>query len=109
MGTPRWQLSGAVALKENGWSDSYFITTNHDEDSTADGSSRSSAGSETAVGLRAYWKPETTGALPEVQIGYDVSNIDDAPTGFADEASGWMVGFGWKDLLMDGNRAGIAF
>ncbi len=108
-GTSQWQISGAVALKENGWSDSYFTTTNHDSDVTADGSSRSSAGSETAVGLRAYWKPETTGTLPEVQLGYDVSNIDDAPTGFADEASGWMVGLGWQDLLIDGNRGGLAF
>ncbi len=99
-GTPQWQLSGAVALKENGWSDSYFTT--------AKGKSRSSAGSETAIGLRAYWKPDTTGAIPEVQLGYDVSTIDDAPTGYADEASGWMVGLGWKDLLIDGNRAGLA-
>ena len=100
-GTPQWQVSGAVALKENGWSDSYFTT--------AAGKARSAAGSETAVGLRAYWRPDTTGAIPEVQLGYDVSTIDDAPTGFADEASGWMVGLGWKDLLIDGNRAGVAF
>ena len=100
-GTPQWQVSGAVALKENGWEDSFFTT--------ALGKDRSAAGSETAVGLRAYWRPDTTGAIPEVQLGYDVSTIDDAPTGFADEASGWMVGLGWKDLLIDGNRAGVAF
>ena len=100
-GTPQWQVSGAVALKENGWEDSYFTT--------ALGKDRSAAGSETAVGLRAYWRPDTTGAIPEVQLAYDVSTIDDAPIGFADEASGWMVGLGWKDLLIDGNRAGVAF
>ena len=100
-GTPQWQVSGAVALKENGWEDSYFTT--------ALGKDRNSAGSETAIGLRAYWRPDTTGAIPEVQLGYDVSTIDDAPTGYADEASGWMVGLGWKDLLIDGNRAGVAF
>ena len=100
-GTPQWQVSGAVAIKENGWADSYFTT--------AAGKKRSAAGSETAIGLRAYWKPDTTGAIPSVQLGYDVSNIDDAPTGYADEASGWMVGFGWEDLLIDGNRAGLAF
>ena len=33
---------------------------------------------------------------------------DDAGTGFADEASGWMVGLNWKDLFIDGNRAGLA-
>jgi len=100
-GTPQWQVSGAVAIKENGWADSYFTT--------AKGKARSAAGSETAIGLRAYWKPDTTGAIPSVQLGYDVSSIDDAPTGYADEASGWMVGFGWEDLLIDGNRAGLAF
>ena len=94
-------MSGAVAIKENAWSDSYYTT--------ALGKKRSAAGSETAIGLRAYWKPDTTGAIPSVQVGYDVSNIDDAPTGYADEASGWMVGFGWEDLLIDGNRAGLAF
>ena len=100
-GTPQWQVSGAVAIKENGWADSYFTT--------AKGKARSAAGSETAIGLRAYWKPDTTGAIPSVQVGYDVSTIDDAPTGYADEASGWMVGLGWDDLLIDGNRAGLAF
>ncbi len=100
-GTPQWQVSAAAALKENGWEDSYFTT--------ALGKDRNSAGSETAIGLRAYWRPDTTGAIPEVQLGYDVSTIDDAPTGYADEASGWMVGLGWKDLLIDGNRAGVAF
>jgi len=100
-GSPQWQVSAAIALKENGWEDSYFTT--------AEGKDRASDSSETAIGLRAYWKPETTGAIPSVQLGYDVSNIDDAGAGNADEASGWMVGLGWDDLFIDGNRAGIAF
>ena len=99
-GTPRWQVSGAVAFKDNGWEDGYYTT--------AKGKARSSASSETAIGLRAYWKPETSGAVPAIQLGYDVSNIEDAGTGNADEASGWMVGLGWDDLLIDGNRAGFA-
>ena len=49
-----------------------------------------------------------SGAVPSVQLGYDTSSIDDAGTGFADEASGWMVGLNWSDLFMDGNRAGVA-
>jgi len=100
-GAPRWQVSVAAAFKDNGWSDSYFAT--------AKGKARDAGSSETAIGLRAYWKPETTGAVPAVQVGYDVSNIDDAGTGNADEASGWMVGLGWKDLFIDGNKAGLAF
>ena len=99
-GTPQWQVSGAVAFKDNGWEDSYFTT--------AEGKDRAAGSSETAIGLRAYWKPETSGAVPAIQLGYDVSNIEDAGTGNADEASGWMVGLGWDDLLIDGNRAGFA-
>jgi len=99
-GAPRWQVSAAAAFKDNGWEDSYFATSA--------GKERASDSSETAIGLRAYWKPESTGAVPSVQVGYDFTNVDDAGNGFADEASGWMVGFGWKDLWVDGNRAGIA-
>ena len=100
-GSPQWQVSAAVALKENGWSDSYFTT--------AKGKARSSSSSETAIGLRAYWKPDEAGAVPSVQLGYDLSDIEDNSTGNADEASGWMVGLMWDDLVADGNRAGLAF
>ena len=63
----------------------------------------------TSIGLRAYWKPDTTGAIPEVQVGYDTVSVDNAAVGMPDEMEAWMVGLGWKDLFMDGNRAGIAF
>ena len=99
-GSPQWQVSAAVALKENGWSDSYFTT--------AKGKARAAGSSETAIGLRAYWKPDEAGAVPSVQLGYDLSDIEDNGTG-ADEASGWMVGLMWDDLVADGNRAGVAF
>jgi len=99
-GTPQWQVSAAAAFKENSWADSYFTTPK--------GKARHASSSETAIGLRGYWKPETTGAVPSIQVGYDVSNIDDAPTGYADEASGWMVGLMWDDLMIDGNRGGFA-
>jgi len=99
-GSPQWQVSAAVAFKENGWSDSYFTTST--------GKARAAGSSETAIGLRAYWKPDETGAVPSVQLGYDLSDIEDNGTG-ADEASGWMVGLMWDDLVADGNRAGVAF
>ena len=99
-GSPQWQVSAAVAFKENGWSDSYFTTEA--------GKARSAESSETAIGLRAYWKPDETGAVPSVQLGLDLSNIDDNGAG-AEEASGWMVGLMWDDLVADGNRAGVAF
>ena len=99
-GAPRWQVSAAAAFKDNGWEDSYYATSL--------GADRAGDSSETAVGLRGYWRPDTTGAVPSVQVGYDFSNINDAGTGHADETAGWMVGLGWSDLWVDGNKAGIA-
>jgi len=104
-GTPRWQVSLAASVKDTGWEDSYF--------STAVGKDRHADSSSTNIGLRAYWKPEDAGWVPAVQFGYDQANIDDNPVtnddSYADEAAGWMLGFGWKDVIMDGNSAGLAF
>jgi len=98
-GSPRWQVSLASSFKDGGGYDGYF----HSD------LAKAPKGSMTAYGLRAYWKPETTGSIPEVQVGYDTASFDDAKAGEADETSGWMVGLGWKDLFIDGNRGGIAF
>jgi hypothetical protein len=101
-GSPRWQVSVAAAFKKDGWTDSYF--------STAKGKLRDTASSETAIGLRAYWKPEEEGAIPSISVGYDTTSITDVSTsGYPEEASGWMMGFGWKDVVVDGNTAGLAF
>jgi len=103
-GSPRWQVSAAMAKKQapttstNGY-DSYF----HSADA------KGTEGDLTAYGLRAYWKPETTGAIPEVQFGYDFGTYDEADAGEAEDIAGWMIGLGWKDVLMDGNSAGVAY
>jgi len=97
-GTPRWQVSAAAAVKESGGYDGHF----HSDDA------QSYTTDTTAIGLRAYWKPENTGGVPEVQVGYDFANIDDAAVGNATDTAGWMVGLGWNDLFIDGNRGGLA-
>jgi len=106
-GSPTWQVSFAGASK-NGWdNDGYFqskmATSSPNVDS--DGTSNSM----NAYALRGYWKPAETGTIPEIQVGYDFASIDDAAAGEAEETEGWMVGLGWKDLFIDGNRGGIAF
>jgi len=99
-GTPKWQVSAAVAKKTNGDAfDSYYHTTQGQNYST----------DITSIGLRAYWKPDETGSIPEVQLGYDTVSVDNAAVGDPDEMEAWMVGLGWKDLFIDGNRAGVAF
>jgi len=99
-GSPRYQLSVAAAFKQNDWKDEYFATTQ--------AFARAVGSSETAIGLRGYWRPEDTGAVPAVQVGYDTTSVDGNGTGVKD-ASGWMVGLGWKDVVVDGNSAGVAF
>jgi len=99
-GAPRWQVSLAAAFKDNAWQDEYFATD--------DAKARSAATDETALGLRAYWKPEEIGVIPAVQVGYDTTSINNQVAGRATEASGWMIGLGWKDVIVDGNTAGLA-
>jgi len=102
-GSPQWQVSAAMANKKaptatvNGY-DGYFHTA----------SAIGTGGDLTAYALRGYWKPDETGAIPEVQVGYDFATYDEATSGEAEDTSGWMVGLGWKDAFIDGNRAGVA-
>jgi len=101
-GTPRWHISLATSFKDNaatGKYDGYFHTA----------AAEAAAGDITALGLRAYWKPETTGAIPNVTFGYDQATVNKAATDGVDETQGWMLGFNWSDVLMDGNSAGLAF
>ena len=99
-GTPRWQVSAALASKTNGESYDGYYHTKAGETYSKD---------LTSVGLRAYWKPESTGSIPSVQLGYDTATVDDATSGEPDEMSAWMIGLNWKDVFMDGNKAGLAF
>jgi len=108
-GSARWQVSAAVSVNnctEKDSAESCKVWT--DYYSTAAGKSRT--GNTTAYGLRAYWMPETTGAVPSVQLGYDIANVDDdGTTGSTENTAQWMVGLMWKDAFVDGNRLGAAF
>jgi len=109
-GTPQWQVSAALAKKSNGNAyDGYYHTSGGKDYGAIVGPPAFDAKDLTSVGLRAYWRPDETGSLPEVQLGYDTATVDDADTGRPDEMNAWMIGLGWKDLFIDGNRAGVAF
>ncbi len=103
-GSPRWQVSAAMAKKSsptsstNGY-DGYFHTAE----------AKATKGDLTAYGLRAYWKPEETGSIPNVQLGYDFATYDEAVDTDGEDTSGWMIGLGWKDVFIDGNSAGVAY
>tara|TARA_Y100001968_G_scaffold266614_1_gene256226 strand:+ start:427 stop:1716 length:1290 start_codon:yes stop_codon:yes gene_type:complete len=103
-GSPRWQVSLATSFKDGWDNDGYY------QSALATASPNVAANSSmTAYAIRGYWKPEVSGSIPEIQVGYDWASIDGAAVGEADETDGWMVGLGWKDLFIDGNRAGVAF
>jgi len=114
-GSPRWQVSGAVAFnmcdESKAGSTSNLITdTCTDWQSyytTAAGEGLT--GNETAYALRGYWKPLETGMIPAIQVGFDRSNVAARGTGATSETSAWMAGFIWKDALVDDNTLGVAF
>jgi hypothetical protein len=100
-GSPRWQVSAAFSHKsEDADAGSYYSTTQ----------GKSRTGDTDAVGLRAYWKPESTGAIPSISAGYSFATVDDSDVEDVTETTAsWMVGLNWKDAFVDGNIAGIAF
>jgi len=105
-GTPKWQASVAVANTNAGdgiaaWTDGYYATN--------DVTHRTPGSDETAIGFRGYYRPDETGLIPEISAGIDTSTIDGSAGGMVTETLGWMVGLGWKDLFVDGNKAGVAF
>jgi len=100
-GAPRWQVSLAYSNKTNNAdAGSYYSTT----------MGKSRTGNTDAYALRAYWKPESTGAIPSVSAGYTIASVDDDGTAFeVEETASWMIGLNWKDAFIDGNTAGLAF
>ena len=98
---PQYSVSAIVNLKYNGWSDSYFGTTN--------GIARSSEANSTNIGLRAWWRPEETGtATPSISVGFDFSDIDGAAA-TADQTDMFFVGLNWSDMFQADDKIGLAF
>ena len=62
-----------------------------------------------AVGLRGYWQPEESGFIPTISAGVDFGFADGNYKWDAKETFGWMVGLGWKDAFLQGNKLGIGF
>ena len=97
----RWHVS-AFLSKEQNW-------TSHSYNATA--LARQVASDSTGYSLRGYWMPEESGtAIPEISVGYDVKSYDDvtAPDNVTD-ASSYMVGFTWKDMIQADDKIGLAF
>ena len=96
---PQYSVSAIMNLKYNDWTDSYFMSV--------DGKARPGDGSSTNIGLRGWWRPESTGtATPSISVGYDTSETD--ATGNSN-TSAYFVGLTWQDMINADDRIGIAF
>ena len=85
-------------MKYNGWTDSYFMST--------DGKARSGDGNSTNVGLRAWWQPEDSGAMPSISLGFDTSETDASSNS---NTTAYFVGLNWEDVINADDKIGIAF
>jgi len=96
---PQYSISAILNMKYGGWSESYFFTDA--------GKSRPGDGNSTNIGLRAWWRPESTGtATPSISVGYDTSETD--ATGNSNTTA-YFVGLTWQDIFNADDRIGIAF
>ena len=59
-------------------------------------------------GLRGFYVPESK-AFPTVSAGINWGNTDGTSTGDTTETFGYMVGLNWDDVLVEGNKAGLAY
>ena len=94
--TDKYHVSLISAMKYNGWTDSYYTTTL--------GSARPD-GNSTNYGLRAYWRPDDSGAaVPELSAGYDISTVE----GQDADTDAFFVGLTWKDTFQADDKIGVA-
>ena len=93
----RYSVSAIMNVKSNGWSDSYYKAGDINGD--ADDSDQ-----YTAIGLRGWWRPDTTGtATPSISVGYDTTDYDGS------SADAWFVGLNWQDIFRADDKIGAAF
>ena len=96
---PQYSVSAIVNMKKNSWTDSYFMTDM--------GNDRPGPGNSTNIGLRAWWRPETTGtATPSLSLGFDTSETDAIGR---DNTNAYFVGLNWQDMFNPDDRVGLAF
>ena len=99
--TDRWHVSATLSDAQEWTSQAY--------NATALAAAMGSTDDTTGYALRAYWRPENTGtATPEVSVGYDTKNADNAATGQAKSANSYFVGLTWRDMFQAEDRIGFA-
>ena len=59
-------------------------------------------------GLRGFYVPDSE-VFPTVSAGINWGSTDGTSTGDTTETFGYMVGLNWDDVLVEGNKAGLAY
>ena len=96
---PNYSISAIVNQKYNGWTDSYFMST--------DGKARPGDGNSTNYGLRAWWRPtDSSTAMPSISVGYDTSETDASSNS---NTTAYFVGLNWTDVINADDKIGLAF
>ncbi len=98
---PQYSVSAIMNVKSNGWSDSYYKAGDINGDAV-------DTSQYTAVGLRGWWRPESTGtATPSISLGYDTTEYDASSD--QSKADAWFLGLNWQDIFRADDRIGVAF
>ncbi|GCE64996.1 porin [cyanobiont of Ornithocercus magnificus] len=74
-----------------------------------------SLGDTNSIGLSAYWQPNRTGWAPSVNFGWGLNNTSGDSSskllGYKFNSAttqSWYAGLQWRDVLAEGNSAGVA-
>ena len=96
----KYSVSAIYNLKFNGWADTSYFTTD-------DGALRPGDGNSSNLGLRAWFRPESTETVipSTISVGYDVSETDATGTS---TTTALFLGLNWQDVINADDRIGIA-
>jgi hypothetical protein len=64
-----------------------------------------------AIGISGYWQPSSSSWLPSISAGWGVNTYPGPSTYLnidVQQSQSWFVGLQWSDVLLKGNKAGMA-
>ena len=97
----RWRLAAVYSKLQNGQGLIAFATPfTQDQLSTR--------GVTHAAGLSGSWQPEQSGWIPSISAGWGINSSNTNRAGAVATSQSWSVSFGWSDVLLAGNAAGMA-
>jgi hypothetical protein len=68
-------------------------------------------GSMHSVGLSGYWQPSRSGWIPSISAGWGLNAYSETSGSYSFnqlQSQSWSVGLQWSDVLIQGNKAGMA-